>query len=538
MSGANTNKLSRKDFLIQLAALAIVPAACKYTSHKISGDVFGPNAALGHKLRDGFKPNPTSTQHKKVVIVGGGVSGLTAAYQLQKNGVTDFALLELHETVGGNSLGGQNNVSAYPLGAHYLPIPDHRDTELISFLKECGVVTGFDANGLPIYNEEYLCFDPEERLFINGFWQDGLIPQTGISGTDKAEIEHFLALMGEYKNAVGIDGKDAFCIPVSKCSNDVEFTKLDAITFSAFLTEHNFTSPYLLWYINYCTKDDFGGTASQVSAWAGIHYFAARKGKASNTVTDTVITWPEGNYWLVKQLYKPVKNNIITNTLTYQITKTNEGKYTVNYWANNVAKQLIADYVIVAVPQFVRTKIISKELAAEVDFKNKYMPWMVANITVNKYYEPAHGIPLSWDNVIYGSDGLGYVNAMHQNLYQPGTQQVFTYYKALCNGTPKQMRELAYSVSHKQWVNEVVIDLQLAQPGIKQHITNIDVWIWGHGMILPEPGLRASLQHAKTTEDKLYLAHTDLSGISIFEEAFHQGLRAANQVLSHHEFKG
>jgi hypothetical protein len=30
----------------------------------------------------------------------------------------------------------------------------------------------------------------------------------------------------------------------------------------------------------------------------------------------------------------------------------------------------------------------------------------------------------------------------------------------------------------------------------------------------------------------LFFAHTDLSGVSIFEEAFHQGIRAANQVLA------
>jgi len=32
-------------------------------------------------------------------------------------------------------------------------------------------------------------------------------------------------------------------------------------------------------------------------------------------------------------------------------------------------------------------------------------------------------------------------------------------------------------------------------------------------------------------DDKIFFAHTDLSGISIFEEAFHHGINAAKQVM-------
>jgi hypothetical protein len=31
--------------------------------------------------------------------------------------------------------------------------------------------------------------------------------------------------------------------------------------------------------------------------------------------------------------------------------------------------------------------------------------------------------------------------------------------------------------------------------------------------------------------DRIHFAHSDLSGMSLFEEAFHQGLRAAREVL-------
>ena len=53
-------------------------------------------------------------------------------------------------------------------------------------------------------------------------------------------------------------------------------------------------------------------------------------------------------------------------------------------------------------------------------------------------------------------------------------------------------------------------------------------------MISPAPGFifGEAKQKAKQNIDrKIYFAHTDLSGISIFEEAFHQGINAVNQLL-------
>jgi hypothetical protein len=53
-------------------------------------------------------------------------------------------------------------------------------------------------------------------------------------------------------------------------------------------------------------------------------------------------------------------------------------------------------------------------------------------------------------------------------------------------------------------------------------------------MIVPVPGLihgpvRKAL--ALPVGDRIHFAHSDLSGMSLFEEAFHQGLRAAREVL-------
>jgi glycine/D-amino acid oxidase-like deaminating enzyme len=58
-----------------------------------------------------------------VVIVGGGIAGLSAAWQLERGGFRDYVLLEMEREAGGNSRGGENAVSRYPWAAHYVPVP-------------------------------------------------------------------------------------------------------------------------------------------------------------------------------------------------------------------------------------------------------------------------------------------------------------------------------------------------------------------------------------------------------------------------------
>jgi hypothetical protein len=60
------------------------------------------------------------------------------------------------------------------------------------------------------------------------------------------------------------------------------------------------------------------------------------------------------------------------------------------------------------------------------------------------------------------------------------------------------------------------------------------MWLWGHGMIGPAIGYvwgDTRSQAKQPVADKLYFAHTDLSGISLFEEAFHQGINAAQHII-------
>ncbi|HEY0655861.1 MAG TPA: FAD-dependent oxidoreductase [Chryseosolibacter sp.] len=531
---------SRREFLkiSQAIGLSIATAPFISSCHEektINGKIVGGNAALGHRLRTMDFPAPSETIRKEVVIVGGGIAGLSAARYLSKKNI-DFALLELETNSGGNSASGKNATSAFPWGAHYLPLPSNADEELISFLQEENVITGV-SHGLPTYNEYYLCHDPKERLFINNFWQEGIVPHEGVPKKDREEIQKFLEMMNTFKNKTGTDGKPAFAIPVDTSSTDLAFTSLDKMSAKAFLSANGFSSEYLLWYVSYCCADDFGTSLETTSAWAMIHYFASRRGKASNAGFDTVLTWPEGNAWLAKQLIKGFSDRIICNTLCYNISMKDQGVQCRIFDAQSGTSKIIeAKKVILCTPQFINKRLLTG-VTRSIDYNSfQYAPWMVANITTNHSLTEKRGEPLCWDNVFYGSDSLGYVNATHQEVGIPSGKKVITYYKPLASTTPAIARQQAYTKDFAQWSTEIFADLTRAHKDIRDYVEEMNVWLWGHGMITPSPGFTWSDNRrnaATPLHDKIFFAHSDLSGLSIFEEAFYRGHQAAKAALQY-----
>jgi hypothetical protein len=168
---------------------------------------------------------------------------------------------------GVNSTSGSNAVSAYPWGAHYVPIPGEELVFTRELFSELGIIEGYDAGGLPIYNEFYLCSDPMERLFIHGRWQEGLLPHIGISEKDTRQYTEFFGTMERFRQARGGDGRRAFAIPLELSSADESFRRFDRISMRRFMSDNGWDSEPLLWYTDYCCRDDYGCTFDDVSAW-------------------------------------------------------------------------------------------------------------------------------------------------------------------------------------------------------------------------------------------------------------------------------
>lgn len=533
---------SRRSFLkgaVLLAASSTGILSCKSNiagrKKSLKGRIMGANHRSGHMLLEKERPSPTETEEAGLVIVGGGIAGLSAARELLKRTFSDFLLLELEERVGGNSASGVHAASPFPWGAHYVPIPGKESVHVIELFEELGIIEGYNSKGLPAYNEEYLCADPQERLFIYGQWQEGLIPKIGISAGDSRQYAEFFGRMRHFKKARGSDGRPAFTVPLDLSSRDSRFLKYDLITMEEFLDENNWNSEYLRWYVNYCCRDDYGSTIKETSAWAGIHYFASRSGIASNAEPSAVVTWPEGNGWLVNRLAEKAVNNIRNNASVLNIEKDGDG-LSVDYYDSRKKSciRIRTKAVIYAAPRHTATRAIK-------DFRDKrpeyagsfgYAPWMVANIVTQNVPE-AKGAALSWDNVCYNSEFLGYVVANHQNVAVQREKTILTCYFPLTAGGPSAERQRALNTPFEAWADMIIKDISLIHPGIENSIAEINVWLWGHAMIRPVPGFiwGAARRESIKPHGKIYFGHSDMSGISIFEEAQYRGIKASRAAL-------
>lgn len=533
-NGVKSNQ-SRRGFLkatVLLALGAQFLQACRTKVNHIFLQLTGTNHILGHRLRFPDFPASTEVIEVPILIVGGGIAGLSAAYRLQQKGYSDFILLDLEDEVGGNARNGENAHSAYPLGAHYLPIPNASNRELLQFLEESGIIKEWTSTGKPIFDEEQLSFAPHERLFIHNVWQEGIVPSYGISDAESAELARFFRQMQDFKKLKGADGKYVFDIPMRNASQTHDRTVLDGQDMLSWLKSQGYHTEALLEYVNYCCRDDYGTGIKCTSAFAGIHYFASRKHDWDD-YQDLVLTWQEGNGRLASHLKKYVKGKVLNKNMAFRIDfKAEKVEVSVYDVAKAITKVIKADRIINCCPQFVNQYLLPNRTSITREFH--YVPWIVVTIVLRRF-PFADGVPLSWENIIYKGHGLGYVYDQHQSLKQFNSPFVISYYHSLGDGDLKQNRKQLFAWTDQQWKSFILTDLEKAHYGIEKEIISMEIFRHGHGMISPVKGFltsQARTELAKSIGDKVYFAHSDLSGISIFEEAFYQGLDAVDQLIA------
>ena len=245
--------------------------------------------------------------NKKTVIIGGGVAGLSAAWKFKKQNFNDFVLLELEKEIGGTARSGTGDPVRYPWGAHYLPVPFQENTELISLLDEMSLIEGRGPQGEIVIKEQFLCREPEERVFYKGRWYEGLYLNVGASEDDKRQFAEFQRQIDYWVNWRDAKGRRAFVVPIAQCSDDAEVTSLDKISFAEWLRQNlGLTSDRLVWYCDYATRDDYGLKLEQASAWVGLFYFCSRV-RRSGVESQPFITFPEGNGRFVEHLARRLK---------------------------------------------------------------------------------------------------------------------------------------------------------------------------------------------------------------------------------------
>jgi glycine/D-amino acid oxidase-like deaminating enzyme len=506
------NRSTRRSFLTAGVSAGLTGLTVK-AERRIGGSFVNEAFGLGHHIRDGgMFPRPLRQVRAPVVIVGGGVAGLSAAWWLERNGFRDFVLLEMERQAGGNSRWGEDDVTAYPWAAHYVPVPDAGVELVRELFRELGVLS---EDGR--WNERYLCFEPQERLFLNGRWQEDIEPHIGLTARDREQFRTFEQQMAEYR------ASGEFTIPIARGAKPSD---LDRISMSEWLARNRFDSPYLRWYLDYACRDDYGALARDTSAWAGVHYFASRAPDDKGP-----LTWPEGNGWIARRLIAKLAAHIQTGQAAFRIARAGSKYRILTVSADGSAGvEYLADFVIFAAPTFLAHYVVEGAPPAG---GFVYSPWFTANLRLDRMPRESAGAEPAWDNVVYDSTSLGYVNATHMSVAGRTERTVWTYYYSLAEFTPERARTYLLANDWDCFAGRILDDLERVHPDIRACVSRVDIMRMGHAMVRPAAGFQFGEQRQRWLKPlgRVHFANSDVSGISIFEEAQYRGVEAARAVL-------
>ncbi|MFZ3191898.1 MAG: NAD(P)-binding protein [Moraxellaceae bacterium] len=499
---------------------------------------------MGHRLRDLREIPPVqATRVVDTLILGSGVAGLTAAWRLHQQGHADVLMLTGTEWMGNASSGqwspadATQNQLRYPRGAHYLPFPTAESSHVVEMLRATGILHGAELGQAASYDERVVVHAATERIYADGAWHDGLLPPLAEGSLAAQQVARFFQFTDGLKGRRGSDGLLLFAIPVLLSSQDPAWQALDQLTFTAWLTQQGYDAPELLWYLDYCCRDDYGAGIGRVSAWAGLHYFASRVHEKDGSEQTPILTWPDGLHGLTAQLYQQCKTPTLPLT-AIQVRELSNGAQVLAMDQAGKVTQLRARKVICAMPlhalQYVWSDMFDAYQGSE-RLLPQY-PWLVANVWLDGILPERDGEPMAWENVIYGSESLGFVNSTHQRFGQTRPlHNVLTCYHALADRSPEAGRLWLKTASVPQMLELVLQDLITAYgKRLWSRVAGVELCVRGHAMSAPSVGFRSHqlLQDLQNKQGSVLVAHADLSGYSVFEEASYWGWQAAERVLA------
>jgi hypothetical protein len=255
-----------------------------------------------------------------------------------------------------------------------------------------------------------------------------------------------------------------------------------------------------------------------------------------------VLTWPEGLATLATRLdgAAPAKRTKPGSVARLRAVADGVDALCVTEdHGTRCAIRVKAKYAIAAMPLFVLQHVLTDPVrhgfiaARDVP---AYAPWLVSNFILRAFPEERPGSPLAWDNVVYHEPGLGFVVSTHQDIrVGPPSRTAFTAYHALSDLTPDAARHWLDTASVAELTRTAARDLDLAYGWrLPLCVERVAITVRAHAMAVPAPGFlgnpgRLALRAAS---GPIFFAHSDLSGLSLFEEASWWGYRAAAQVLA------
>ena len=471
---------NRRDF-IKFVIAGSVAAGCPIdhnllaepAPHRTAKLVEGEHNEICHKVRDGFQFSiPAVSARKDVVIVGGGVSGLAAAFYMKDH---DWMLLEKEPHWGGNAYGLDSHGATYATGAAFM-IDDSDDAAQLA--KELGIEL------LPINSWDGTIANGE---FVADTWGDGL---------DK--LPYAKKVRDDFKRFK----KEILAIDLEK-----RLPELDLLPFTHFLKGY---SPEIRQWWDAYGPSNWGAMSHDTSAMLAIGDLQENGAEDRKSTRNT---WPGGNGALTKKLADHLLAKNADHMLagaTIIAVEQHKNEVHVTYSRNAKMKTVAAKAVIMATPKFITARIVKDlpEAQRTAMMKIRYIPYPVVNLV---YEKPV--FDKSYDTWCPGNSFTDFIVAdwtiRNQPNFNPKVHIISCY-------TPLHENEryrLLTDAGAREVATRVLRDFKHLLPSTNVDPIEVHIYRRGHPMYMGTPGTFTKVQPiARKPMKRIFFACTDSEG--------------------------
>jgi protoporphyrinogen oxidase len=476
---------------VDLALLAAPPA--HQAGDSPLPEVDGEHNEVCHQVRDGhhFELPPISGRHD-LVIVGGGVSGLTSAYLL---GRRDWLLLEKEPHLGGNAYLEEYEGQAFATGAAFV---DGSESAALEFAKELGL--------------EMLRVDNPDPSILKGEF---------IADTWGVGLDHL-----PYPASVRESFKK-FRADVATLAIKGREREIDAQPFSKYM--QGYAPEVKLWWDSF-GPSNWGARTEETSALLGL---TTAKGVAVENYRDGRVTWPGGLGAITRRLAEKLAPThaaqMLTEAATVHVRSTRDA-VEVTYVHEAQLKTVAAKAVIMATPKFITWRLVEGLPAAQVDAMRqiRYIPYPVVNLVFDK---PVFN--KGYDTWCPGNTFTDFIVAdwtVQRN--KPDYHQksnILTFYTPL---RQDQRPLLLFEDGARDVASRVLTDFQKLYPGSNVDPVEVHIYRRGHPLYMSTPGLLTRVQPVvRRPAGRIVFANTDSEGpISSTNEGIIAARRAVHEA--------